>query len=242
MSRSLAALPMVLALAACNSGLELPAQTWITPLDGQTAVALDTPLRVHMGDARIPKDYEVPQMIRVMDLDGEGFLTGQVEVVDDVLQFSPQGGWAQDHHYAWIFDPVDDAPHGPEFEFPDATTGAMPDFKTTEAIEVLGAGLDDLDRPCLVFSRRLQVTDNGEITVTVNGIHLEDTWSEALPEEQWSAFPESFDVDVTCINTSTPLSEGAIMRVWLGEAGPWRAELGAEDIQDTIVRLAWGNY
>jgi hypothetical protein len=234
-----------LGLTGCLAGEELPGETFVTPLDGQTAIPLDMDLIVQNGPAEVPPDYEIPPVIRVVDLEEGGFVTGDVTVQGDIVRFHPDNGWLGSHRYFWIFDPVEPVPHGPEIAFSDAEAGTAVFDTSVVRLDALGAGLDEDGRACIVLSRRVTVADGGTIRVTANDVEIPEVIVEQLEPGDWSDWPrEPLDegVDVLCLDTVEPLDTGTVLRMWWGTNGPWRVELSEETVEDVIDTLRRVNF
>ncbi|MBW1877602.1 MAG: hypothetical protein JRI25_06145 [Deltaproteobacteria bacterium] len=217
--------------------------SFITPLDGQTAVALDALLRVRAPTLGVPPEYPLPELIRVVDLAEGGFVPGEVVDEGDVLSFVPRGSWAVDRRYVWTVDIPEGMPHGPELHIAGQLSGSAV-FDTSEAIAVLAAGLDDDDRACLVLSRRTDVGMMEGARVTADDEEIADLRIELQGPEVWQdqvwvpgLRPE---VDLACLVADESIAPGTRLRVWWAGSGPWVADV--EDISpaELVVELHRG--
>ncbi|MBN2800240.1 MAG: hypothetical protein JXX28_13960 [Deltaproteobacteria bacterium] len=213
-------------LAACGGDPAAPPAVWLAPLAGQTGVPTDLPLVVHTGSLRIPPDYALPDLIRVVDLETGGFVAGRVDVLDDTVHFVPTAGWRAARDYAWTFDPARGVPHGPELDIPDFG-GNAPIFSTSSRVDLLAASLDEEGRVCVITSRPLTGDDEGVLRFTADEVEVDTLWVELIPQVEPSTELEDGDpgVSVLCATLSTELGAGAELAIRWGELGAWRLTL-----------------
>lgn len=235
MSRS--ALLLIL-LAGC-AGDEAIFPAYIAPVDGQTAVPRDLSLRVQTGPIHeLPPAYEVPDLIRVVDLTDGGYVPGRVDVDTDSVRFTPRVRWRSGHRYVWTFDPAKAVPHGPEFGFPDTLEGSAVFDVTADRLDLLDATLDAAGRTCLVFSRRLTADDDGPFAVYADGDLQEGTLRELLPVDTTYALePLDAGIDTVCLTTPEPLLGDTELTIEWGQHGPWRVTLRDTDLTQIYSEL-----
>jgi hypothetical protein len=217
--------------------------SFITPLDGQTGVALDAVLEVSAPTLRVPPDYPLPELIRVVDLAEGGFVPGDVVDDGDVLSFLPHTSWMVDRRYVWTVDIPEGVPHGPELHIAGQLSGSAV-FDTSQAVAVLAAGTDDEDRACLVLSRH---ADSGIVEgarVTADDVEIADLSIELQGPESWldelwvpGLQPE---VDLACLLTEEAIPPGTRLRVWWAESGPWVADVEDVSPAELVVELHRG--
>lgn len=234
-------LGLVVVLIAGCAGPEAPTQAgWIAPFDGQTNFNPSQDLLVSMQGVRIPEDYPLNELVRVMDLLDGGTVPGTVTLDESLLRFSPDAPWATDRRCGWtLYDPLETA-HGPEVHLPVATGTAV--FEVSDNIHALDLSLGEMDGAvCMLLSRPV---DSG-LDVRV---WIEDREYLVLAEAQ----PESWDdyelpdtdlgAGVRCFDPPEPLEDGDALRLQiegtgatLFEHGPWRLEVSSASIAELLA-------
>jgi len=232
---------------------EVPERAYIAPLDGQTGVPLALPLLLRTGDFRPPPHYDMPDIIRVTDLDAGGAVPGWLEIADDAVSFHPTVAWKPNHRYAWTVPDLTSVPHGPDLPLPTHLPGTAV-FDTSEALDLLGASYDPLEAElCLLFSRPLTEADRGAIRITIDDVEVKNTSVRLIPPDDWGKpyelFEEDPGVDVLCTDgrgdtdsQDTDSSTPDQVRVWWGELGPWITEPTSGPIFNVALARRRGNW
>lgn len=232
---------LALMLGACKPNPP-PGATWIAPLDGQTDVGVDAALRVVVEQLQLPTDYPLPDdFLRVVDLDGDGtFLPGVVSLVEvsgteaTEIRFTMDGGWQPAKRYAWSIGELPALDRAPEFNLPEAAYGEAV-FGTTGDLDVLDVAVETSGRVCALLSRQIAEA-GGPVTATLDDAPVELGAIDLQPE---SAFldgePIAEDgVTVACFG-DLEVTAGSSLRLWWGDAGPWRVTLDDRTIRDVIL-------
>lgn len=201
------------------------------PMHGQTGVARTAELRMIVGDVGAPPDHPLPpDLIRVVDLDGGGFVPGEVRLEGDELRFRPALPWQPDRRYLWRIDEVPPLARAPELHFPASMVGEAV-FSTVAETEVLEMTLKD-GRVCALLSQ----SDDGSarVAVTVDGGPPVEVGYELTEESEHITLPLD-GVDVACLTGLDPVEVGASIRIWWDDRGPWHAILGERPIGRLIL-------
>lgn len=216
-------------LIACT-----PDEGWsfVSPLDGQAEWPVDEPLQLHLTEAPVPRGYPLPaELLRVVDLDGSGFVEGHAEQSASDVLFVPRDGWTPGHRYAWSVGRPPNQAREVELALPENVLGEGV-FDTSDSLELLEAGNGDGDL-CLLFSRALRSSEV-EIVVSVNeapAVVVVAEPFEAAIDLDLELGPIGPEVGASCVDLS--ISEGALVRVWVDDGGPWQVQATA-DLSDTI--------
>lgn len=219
-----------------------PVEHFVVPFDGQTAVALDAPLRVQAADLEVPPDYPVGELVSVVDLLDGGFVAGSLSNDAADLLFTPDRGWRQDRRYAWTVRVPDDVPHGPHFSAPeDVLVSSV--FDTTDRVDVLAAGLTPSGTPCVILSEA-PAGDFVPDRVTLDDVDVEDAVFSPYAFDEWDP---SVDVpglettaDVVCVQSSAEVVAGTRLRLWVDGSGPQLVEVQDRTPRALLVDLHRG--
>lgn len=239
-------LPLFIALTGCASG-DFEQRAFVAPLDGQSAVPVDMPLLVRAGNLDLPPDYPLPDnFVRVVDLIDGGLVAGLVERNGGDVIFRPESDWKPDHRYAWTLDDVLAVPHSAEFSLPDHLLGTGV-FDTSASLFLLDAAKHPEENAvCLVFSRPVDETDASGIRITVDDAPVDDLTLWPIDPDAWNQPHDLLDGDtggdVMCMTTDVELAEGAVIRMWWSDAGPWNATIKPEAVEQIMARLRRGNW
>jgi hypothetical protein len=251
-------------LAGCPVADALPeGARYLSPLDGQSGWAADSPLTAYAEDLDIPADYPLPDLIRVVDLETGGVIAGDVERGSAWLRFTPQRPFRAGARYAWAVDVPPPVPHGPSLTLPEALrTPAV--FDISERIDVLAVTREEDRRLCLVLSRVITEADLiGAWSLNTDGQAIAATAATVVARASWaSAFerPEHDPlVDVLCFaapaappvppdddDTEPPESPqrwprvGETLRLSWGARGPWALPVLPGPFTDAIIDLRRG--
>jgi hypothetical protein len=224
---------LALTLTACQ-GTEIDPTEFVLPLDGQTAVPLESPLVARAPALDVPPDYPADALIRVVDLEDGGFVPGLLERDGALWLFTPTDGWRDDTRYAWTLDLPPDVTHGPEYETSIAGDAV---FDTSSRLDALAAATGPAGEVCFVFSRPLEDGDLADPVLVIDDTAFVGALTP-LAGEQWR--PELPDVigdlaiDVAC--TDGPAT-GIYARLWLDGTGPWLVEVQAAEPADVVASL-----
>jgi hypothetical protein len=233
-------------IGGCVGADEGDLATYAAPLHRQTGVPDGLARRVIGAAAEIPPDYPIGDVIRVVDLEGGGFVPGSVQRSGDAdLVFEPYEGWRADRRYAWTVAPPTSVPHGPELAFSADLVGTAV-FDTSDRLDVLGAAFDAAGlQVCVVLSRPFEPAIEDVVRITANDVEIHAVLYP-LDADAWApTFDLSDDdpgVDVACIDSEEPLEPGTSLRIWWNEEGPWRLDVGEDpsaDLVDQMYRGLW---
>ena len=226
----------LLSLLACAP--ELPSDGFVAPMNGQSGVPSHMPLMLRGEGVHVPPDHPLGDLIRVVDLEVGGAVPGRAEVLGDAVLFHPDPAWPLGRRFAWSVVAPEIVPHGPEITVAEHLLGNAV-FDTSAQLDLLAVSVvdDGLYSACLLFSRPLTPVDAGDARVVVQGEELQgltvDYATTALEEPGLLAADPG--VGYACLLGEEPVSEGAVVRVWWGDAGPWSAT--AERL--SLEELAW---
>lgn len=215
-----------------------PATVWVAPLAGQTGIPSGMPLVVHTGPLDVPPDYALPDLVRVVDLADGGFVAGRVAVEAEAVRFIPDGGWAADRDYAWVFDAVEGLPHGPSLNLPEFGE-EPPRFSTAQRLDFLASVRDDEGRICLITSRPVLPDDEGAWSVAADGVDVAVRYVEWEPEVEPEMELESMDpgVDALCLVPDAPVDAGAELALTWATQPPIRLPLLDATLSDAAAAL-----
>ncbi len=146
-------LHVYIGLATLGCAQPADAPSFVAPLDGQSGVALNAPLQVHLGAARYPVESALPpSLVTVVDVGTGAEVEGQLRRGEwpDVL-FVPDGGWAADGRYVWSVRQPTPLARQPELQVPSGLVGEAR-FTTAALPELLDAVVTDGGRLCLLLS------------------------------------------------------------------------------------------
>lgn len=225
----------LLLLVACAPGP--PSDAFVAPMDGQTGVPSYMPLMIR-GVVDVPAGYPVGDLVRVVDVDVGSLVDGRSAVRGDAVLFYPDEAWALGRRFAWVVSNPEPVPHGPEPVVAEHLLGTAV-FDTSDELTLLGVSVDPdgLYAACLLFSRPLNTLDAGDLRVVVDGVQLEgitvDYATDALMEP--GLLSTDPGVGYACLLGTVMVPEGAVVRVWWGDAGPW------SEVADgaSLEQIAW---
>jgi hypothetical protein len=235
---------LLLAVAGCSVPDRGPPESYISPLDGEDAVALDGPLVLHNAAGALPPSVALPDtLVRVVDLDAGGLVEGVLKNVDGNLVFRPDEPWMPDRRYHWRVEPVVAPPRAPTWSLPESLVGDAV-FSTLDVVSVLDLVIDtELGGVCGPLSRQVEIEELADMRVTLDDEPLGSFRARLWNEEGVLQRPLEADpqVSVLCLEELPRKLEGRSLRVWLGRS-TWQSVLrpgSAAELAEERRRWGW---
>ena len=237
-------LPLTLLLLACGEDPQT-GRGQIAPLDGQTRVALDQDLMLLAPSLTAPEDAPLPpDLIQVIDLEAGGFVRGTIAREGSRIRFTPWTEWRHGIEYLWtVNQPLPEA-RQPQIKVPPSLLGDAV-FKAGNGSAVLDAGVNQDGHICLLLSRHVSHKPASlEITMDDVPAAIGGTWEVIHEPDEWEVDLLSGDIGVSyvCWTDAPSIRDGAELRAWWGERGPWHFTLTQRepvDMLNQVRRSQW---
>jgi hypothetical protein len=221
------AIPLLFLLAcadqAANSGGH------IAPFDGQTQVLLDQSLQLVAPGLDMPGDAPLPtDILSVINLETGGFVQGAATRSGNTVEFTPSVKWQHGFTYRWsVTQPLPES-RRPQVVVPPALLGDAT-FKAGNGSAILDAGVAEDGALCLLLSRHVvSMPDTIEMTLDEVAIDISGGIWQLRHELDEVSLDLPFGdrgATVVCWTDAPGVIDGASMRVWWGERGPWQHHL-----------------